>query len=59
MFWAVLVPIYFVGVTGRTFPEIPERTGARRRSTKLTAFTRANPVMLSFDYDPPQLPKAS
>ena len=23
MFWAVLVPIYFVGVTGRTFPEIP------------------------------------
>ena len=23
MLWAVLLPIYFIGVTGRTFPELP------------------------------------
>ncbi len=23
MFWSVLLPIYFIGVTGRTFPEVP------------------------------------
>ena len=29
MFWAVLLPIYFIGMTGRTFPEAPSTTSAR------------------------------
>jgi hypothetical protein len=51
MFWAVLVPIYFVGVTGRTFPEIP---GALARATfdEIESLHEGDPVLLSFDYDP-------
>jgi hypothetical protein len=51
MFWAVLVPIYFIGVTGRTFPEIP---GALAKATfnEIERLHPGDPVLLSFDYDP-------
>jgi hypothetical protein len=51
MFWAVLVPIYFVGITGRTFPEIP---GALARATfdEIEHLHEGDPVLLAFDYDP-------
>lgn len=51
MFWAVLVPIYFVGVTGRTFPEIP---GALAKATfnEIEKLHAGDPVLIAFDYDP-------
>ena len=51
MFWSVLVPIYYVGVTGNTFPEVP---GALARATfnEIERLTEGDPVLLSFDYDP-------
>ena len=51
MFWAVLVPIYFVGVTGRTFPEIPSAL-ARATFDEIDNLHSGDPVLLAFDYDP-------
>lgn len=51
MFWAVLVPIYFVGVTGRTFPEIPSAL-AQTTFDEIDHLHAGDPVLLSFDYDP-------
>jgi hypothetical protein len=51
MFWAVLVPIYFVGVTGRTFPEIPGDL-AKATFNEIDRLHAGDPVLLSFDYDP-------
>jgi hypothetical protein len=51
MFWAVLVPIYFVGVTGRTFPEIPSAL-ARSTFDEIERLNPGDPVLLPFDYDP-------
>src|SRR5580658_3401869 len=51
MFWAVLVPIYFVGVTGRTFPEIPSAL-AQTTFDEIDQLHEGDPVLLSFDYDP-------
>ena len=50
--WAVLVPIYFIGVTGRTFPELP---GALAQATfdEIEQLQPGDPVLLAFDYDPP------
>ena len=50
--WAVLVPIYFIGVTGRTFPELP---GALAQATfdEIERLQPGDPVLLAFDYDPP------
>ena len=50
--WAVLVPIYFIGVTGRTFPEVP---GALAQATfdEIERLQPGDPVLLAFDYDPP------
>ena len=50
--WAVLVPIYFIGVTGRTFPELP---GALAHATfdEIERLQLGDPVLLAFDYDPP------
>ena len=52
MFWSVLLPIYFVGVTGRTFPEVP---GALAQATfdELDRLAPGDPVLMAFDYDPP------
>lgn len=50
--WAVLVPIYFIGVTGQTFPEVP---GALAQATfdEIERLEPGDPVLLAFDYDPP------
>lgn len=51
MLWAVLLPIYYIGVTGRTFPEVP---GALAQSTfdEIERLNEGDPVLLSFDFDP-------
>ena len=51
MFWSVLVPIYFVGITGRTFPEIPSAL-AQSTFDEIERLQPGDPVLLSFDYDP-------
>jgi len=51
MFWAVLLPIYYIGVTGDTFPEVP---GALAEATfdEIERLNEGDPVLLSFDFDP-------
>ena len=51
MFWAVLLPIYFIGVTGRTFPEVPSAL-AEATFAEIDRLNPGDPVLLSFDYDP-------
>jgi hypothetical protein len=51
MLWCVLVPIYYVGVTGRTFPEVPSAL-ARSVFDEIDALKPGDPVLLSFDFDP-------
>jgi hypothetical protein len=51
MFWAVLLPIYFIGVTGRTFPEVPSAL-AEATFSEIDRLNPGDPVLLSFDYDP-------
>jgi hypothetical protein len=51
MLWAVLVPIYYIGVTGRTFPEIPSAL-ARTTFDEIDRLKPGDPVLLAFDYDP-------
>ena len=51
MFWAVLLPIYYVGVTGHTFPEVPSAL-AQATFDEIEALKEGDPVLLSFDYDP-------
>jgi hypothetical protein len=51
MFWAVLAPIYYVSVTGHTFPEIPSAL-ARATFDEIENLKEGDPVLLSFDYDP-------
>jgi hypothetical protein len=51
MFWAVLVPIYFIGVTGRTFPEVPSAL-AEATFQEIEQLRPGDPVLLAFDYDP-------
>jgi hypothetical protein len=51
MLWAVLLPIYFIGVTGRTFPEVPSAL-ASAKLDEIDSLAPGDPVLLSFDYDP-------
>jgi hypothetical protein len=51
MFWAVLLPIYFIGVTGRTFPEVPSAL-AQATFDELDRLDAGDPVLMVFDYDP-------
>lgn len=51
MFWSVLLPIYFIGVTGRTFPEVPSAL-AEATFAEIDRLNPGDPVLLSFDYDP-------
>jgi hypothetical protein len=51
MLWSVLVPIYYVGVTGKTFPEIPSAL-AQATFDEIERLRPGDPVLLSFDYDP-------
>jgi hypothetical protein len=51
MLWAVLFPIYFIGITGRTFPELPSAL-AHATFDEVDRLSPGDPVLLSFDYDP-------
>jgi hypothetical protein len=51
MLWAVLVPIYFIGVTGVTFPEVPSAL-SQAVFDEIEKLNPGDPVLLSFDYDP-------
>jgi hypothetical protein len=51
MLWAVLVPIYFIGVTGHTFPEIPSAL-SQATFDEIERLNPGDPVLLSFDFDP-------
>ncbi len=51
MLWSVLVPIYYVGVTGRTFPEVPSAL-SKAVFDEIERLKPGDPVLLSFDYDP-------
>ncbi|MBI2827910.1 MAG: hypothetical protein HYX77_01400 [Acidobacteria bacterium] len=52
LLWAVLIPIYFIGVTGRTFPEVPSVL-ARATFDEIDRLNPGDPILLAFDYDPP------
>ena len=52
MFWAVLLPIDYIGITGQTFPEVPSAL-ARATFDEVERLQEGDPVLLSFDYDPP------
>ena len=51
MFWAVLIPIYYIGLTGETFPEVP---GALAEATfnEIEQLNEGDSVLLAFDWDP-------
>jgi hypothetical protein len=51
MFWSVLFPIYFIGVTGQTFPEVPSAL-AQATFDEIERLQAGDPVLLAFDYDP-------
>jgi hypothetical protein len=51
MLWCVLVPIYYIGVTGRTFPEIPSSL-SQAVFDEIEQLREGDPVLLSFDFDP-------
>lgn len=51
MLWSVLVPIYFIGVTGKTFPEIPSALSTAVFN-EIESLHAGDPVLLSFDFDP-------
>lgn len=51
MLWAVLVPIYFIGVTGHTFPEVPTAL-SQATFDAIESLNAGDPVLLAFDYDP-------
>jgi hypothetical protein len=51
MLWSVLLPIYFIGVTGRTFPELPSAL-AHATFDEVDRLSPGDAVLLSFDYDP-------
>jgi len=51
LLWSVLIPIYFIGVTGRTFPEVPSVL-ARATFDEIDRLSPGDSVLLAFDYDP-------
>jgi hypothetical protein len=51
MFWSVLLPIYYIGVTGHTFPEVPSAL-ARATFDEIERLNEGDPILLAFDYDP-------
>jgi len=50
MLWAVLVPIYYIGKTGHTFPEVPSAL-VQATFDEIEKLKPGDPVLLSFDYD--------
>jgi hypothetical protein len=51
MLWCVLVPIYYIGVTGKTLPEVPSPL-VRSAFDEIERLQPGDPILLSFDFDP-------
>ena len=51
MFLSVVIPIYVIGITGKTFPEVPT-TLSRSTFQAIESLDEGDPVLLSFDFDP-------
>jgi hypothetical protein len=51
MLWAVLLPIYYIGITGQTFPELPSAM-AQAVFDQIDTLKEGDPILLSFDFDP-------
>jgi hypothetical protein len=51
MLWSVLLPIYYIGLTGHTFPEVPSAL-AQATFDEIERLNEGDPVLLSFDFDP-------
>lgn len=51
MFLCVAIPIYVIGITGKTFPEVPT-TLARNTFAALDTLPPGAPVLFAFDFDP-------
>jgi hypothetical protein len=51
MFLCVSVPIYIIGKTGKTFPEVPTVLG-KATFQAVEELDEGSPVLLSFDFDP-------
>jgi hypothetical protein len=51
MFWAVFLPIYYIGVTGQTFPELPSAL-SQAVFDEVEKLQEGDPVLLSFDFEP-------
>jgi len=51
MFLSVVIPIYIIGKTGKTFPEVPTKL-SRAVFQEIEDLHEGDPVLLSFDFDP-------
>jgi hypothetical protein len=51
MFWCVVIPIYYIGLTGTTFPEVPSAL-SDATFAEIERLNPGDPVLLSFDFDP-------
>jgi hypothetical protein len=51
MFISVSIPIYVIGITGKSFPEVPSVL-AEETFAAIEELTEGDPVLLSFDFDP-------
>ena len=51
MLWCVLVPIYYIGSTGQTFPEVPSAL-SQATFDEIERLAEGDRVLLAFDYDP-------
>lgn len=51
MGWAVLLPIYYIGVTGKTLPEVPSVL-AHATFDEIERLQEGDPVLMAFDYEP-------
>jgi hypothetical protein len=51
MFISVAVPIIVIGITGRTFPEVPTKL-AIATFDEIDQLQEGDPVLLAFDFDP-------
>lgn len=51
MFLAVAIPIYVIGKTGRTFPEVPTFL-SKATFQAVEDLNEGDPVLLAFDFDP-------
>jgi len=51
MFLAVVIPIYVIGITGKTFPEVPTILSISTFQA-VEDLDEGDPVLLAFDFDP-------